>query len=123
MAGVSNPKFSMTIRTAIPTNGPTKNPKANKNKWMTNIAWTRIFFSEMKTPMNTPHNTRLIAEIRCVRMSVLLPRILSSLRNHKDSTTMKTQVHAHNSFVELKVFSKRYAIGASFKTLYGARVI
>jgi hypothetical protein len=36
---------------------------------------------------------------------------------------MKTQVHAHNSFVKLKVFSKRYAIGESFKTLYGARVI
>jgi hypothetical protein len=101
----------MTISTAIPTNGATKNPKANKSKWTTNIVWTRIFFSEMKTPTNTPHNIRLIAETYCIRKSVLLPRTLSSLRNHKDKTTMKTQVHAHNSFVKLKVFSKRYAIG------------
>jgi hypothetical protein len=113
----------MTIGTAIPTNGATKNPKANKSKWMIDTAWTRIFFYEIKTPTNTPHNIRLIAEIHCIRMPMLLPRTLSILRNHKDKTTVKTQIHVHNSLVKLNVFSKRYAIGESFKTLYGARVI
>jgi hypothetical protein len=54
-------------------------------------------------------------------MSVPLPKTLSSLRNHKDKTTMKTQVHAHNSLVKLKVISKRYCFGESFKTLHGLK--
>lgn len=51
-------------------------------------------------------------------MSNSFPNTLSSLRNHRDKAATKTQVHAHNSFVKLKVYSKRYSFGELLKTLH-----
>jgi len=114
-AGMSKPKSSKSISTAIPTNGAAKNPKANKRKRGSTVR-TRICFCEISTPANTPHNIRLIAETHRIKMSNSLPNALRSLRNHKDKTKIKTQVHVQNSFVKLKVFSKRYSLGELLKT-------
>jgi hypothetical protein len=102
IAGMSKPKSSKSISTAIPTNGAAKNPKANKRKGNSTVR-IRICFCEISTPANTPHKIRLIAETHHIKMSNSLPSTLRSLRNHKDKTKIKTQVHVQNSFVKLKV--------------------
>lgn len=118
IAGMSNLRFSTSISTPMPTSGAAKNPNVNKSSWTTNIGQTRICFCEMNRPTNTPQSIRPIAETHRIKMSAPLPRTLSSLRNHKDRTIMKTEVHAQNSFVKLKASSKRYSFGEPFKTLH-----
>jgi hypothetical protein len=105
---MSKPKFSKSISTPIPTNGAAKNPRANKRK-ENSTARTRTCFCETNIPTNTPHRTSAIAENQRIKMSNSLPNTLSNLKNHKHKTTMKTQVHANNSFVKLKAYSKIYS--------------
>jgi hypothetical protein len=105
---MSKPKFSKSISTPIPTNGAAKNPRAKKRK-ENSTARTRTCFCETSIPTNTPHRTSAIAKNPRIKMSNSLPNTLSNPKNHKHKTTMKTQVHANNSFVKLKAYSKIYS--------------
>jgi len=62
------------------------------------VVFAGILFSEIRMPIQTPVNIRLIVEIHWIRRSYSFPIIFNSLRKYSNITTEKPIETAHATF-------------------------